>query len=1062
MRILELPDLHFNPSRKDIFDIVSKNILKHVIAENVQVCSFAGDLWKSVTTNNEKGGNQYLIDFIKELVKHCSVVAIEGTPGHDSPGCYYILEQVGLVLLKPGKVYSYIEDSITGSKFLEPIVLGSEHPDMKAIFFGVPELSKKTIYSKLDVNSGEANGLAINAFTTYMDRFVAPMRLKYSNLEAYMLFHGNVCDTEKENTTDIIMKASDIVINSDVFARANLTRVTLGHIHLPWESKKCSMGYGGSPSLTWGEVNFLPAANLIEGGQIIQRLPYGTPRRVKVNNVKDIEPDPMTAYWLHTDNEEAVLPEGLHHWSKKTIKERKAITQRVTEEEIQKAVTLWDLALLFDPGLDISLKSKFDQIEKTVKPEKDNTKNIKVENITVKGCILFNGQDAYLNNEELENGLTTITGDNGEGKSSILSFNSPFPSIIGKDYRSINEFFNQKGSCIIKNIDVDGSKHKHIININAHTQAKKIECSISIDGNPVLNKGQFKEMVLKCAELYGSEESYLLTSFYIQPLQGSQGSSLMSANMITIRDLVQSIAGVDRSQEKRFALDQVDILKKKSETAQIKIDLLESQKICPLTVETKRLETQTAIKRIIRDIQEKTSQGKKTKIEFDRLTELKAIEDKKQISLDFKNNELDKLGHLIKGLTLQISETQELVKNIPAVRKKLEDNNINKLAAEKQNKIKLSNEELTNSYNFDKRNYNNKVSELESGIIQLNKNVESQYESINLISKPCEHCGKLSNSIEKRVKELELLISADNKSAVYLTEELENLKEPKAPKLEEFKVIPLLDDFAVLNMRQQVDKALSSESNIDLWKSNLKSSQSEFDRLDAEVLKIIIKDINIKSTEDNLNLLRAQTSELNTNGKLLEKDLEGFELELGKAKKQREEIESLKLALNTKNLEEWLEVSKLLGSNKIPALELDTMLASIDYEATNIISSFKDGKFSFTTNTKDGDIDRFNIMIHDNETGVEKSFLSHSPGEKAFLSDCYTKALLRKRADNIYSPIITDEADAPISPKHIEAYYNIQTKFYGNSLKVLIVSHCTEAKAYIENSIEIGDIKNVR
>ena len=58
------------------------------------------------------------------------------------------------------------------------------------------------------------------------------------------------------------MRSSDIVIHSDIFARANLTRVSLGHIHKPWESEKCNMGYTGSPSLKWGERGFVPSMTM--------------------------------------------------------------------------------------------------------------------------------------------------------------------------------------------------------------------------------------------------------------------------------------------------------------------------------------------------------------------------------------------------------------------------------------------------------------------------------------------------------------------------------------------------------------------------------------------------------------------------------------------------------------------------------------------------------------------------------------------------------------------------------------------------------------------------------
>src|SRR5690606_14292498 len=115
-------------------------------------------------------------------------------------------------------------------------------------------------------------------------------------------------------------------------------------------------------------------------------------------------------------------------------------------------------------------------------------------------------------------------------------------------------------------LTVNGQIHEHLITIKApHTQNPKTECYLTIDGVPALDKGTFDEMMAKCEDLYGPFSDYLLTTFYVQPQQSKHPSGLMSATMTDIRDLVQSIAGIDREAEKRFALDRVKELTDEAE-----------------------------------------------------------------------------------------------------------------------------------------------------------------------------------------------------------------------------------------------------------------------------------------------------------------------------------------------------------------------------------------------------------------------------------------------------------------------------------------------------------------
>ena len=85
-----------------------------------------------------------------------------------------------------------------------------------------------------------------------------------------------------------------------------------------------------------------------------------------------------------------------------------------------------------------------------------------------------------------------------------------------------------------------------------------------------------------------------------------------------------------------------------------------------------------------------------------------------------------------------------------------------------------------------------------------------------------------------------------------------------------------------------------------------------------------------------------------------------------------------------------------------------------------------------------------------------------NPGNKAFYSDCYIKALIRKRNERqqrSYSPIIYDEADGPIHPKRVKGYYDIQEAYFKKE-QVIITSQKDISTSYVEKVFNIEEMKS--
>jgi hypothetical protein len=267
-----------------------------------------------------------------------------------------------------------------------------------------------------------------------------------------------------------------------------------------------------------------------------------------------------------------------------------------------------------------------------------------------------------------------------------------------------------------------------------------------------------------------------------------------------------------------------------------------------------------------------------------------------------------------------------------------------------------------------------------------------------------------------------------------------------------------------------IEAGMKAESEIKAMKEQNDHAQERINTLQHTISNIKINhtiDVSVENVETKLEEVRNKYSGIKTILATYEADLKNEKEKLEKLNQQKKEIEADKKALSKlkTHLEEWQYIAKMLNADKIPALELEIIIGGIDQTATEIINPFMSGRYSFKTVTqiegKNKAVDKFDIIIHDAETGNEASIFFKNPGHKAFFSDCYIKALIQKRNEKSvisYSPIIMDESDGPISPEQIPVYYDIQNNYFQDNT-VLIVSHSTDAKQFIQNIVNIEELK---
>lgn len=1162
-KYLSVPDFHFSSKWGEISKQVMAAIIKAAKDNHVDFVSFVGDTFNEPIVNSNKGGINDIRAMFKELLSYCSVTAIEGTPSHDGPGCYGVLEDLGVVLLKPNHTYGFARGAIfdTSNTATTP----------ECILFGVPELSKKLVQAKLQLSADSATSTTLELFKGYVASYISPMRLKYKDIPAYGFLHGNVSDSHQENCTDIVLRSSDLVIYTEDLRPADLTRWEFGHIHTPWESEVINGGYAGFTGIDsnpWGKRDFVPSMDLVDN-DTVTRIPYGTPKRVKIPKPLD-NYDANTAYWLFTKDPKATLPEIVHPWSRVTFNEQTKATRRVTEEEAKKVKKLSDLLTLLDPDATDKAKELIDTIPTYDKKQSLNV-NVALQSVEVKGCKFFNGNTVKFNLSTLSNTVTELRGDNGSGKSSLLAFCTPYPIIVGKDTQNrdsaIGEFFNQKDSSIHKVFLVNGHVHDHLINIKgAHTKTSKNECYLTIDGKAQLDKGTFDEMFAMCEKLYGTFSDYVLTSFYVQPLQSKKLSSgLMSADMKDVRNLVQNIAGIDREKEKAYALAQRLELDNKSVKLENWIQGSKDNLIDVDSVKQTIANKNSSItdkNNELASITEKGKQLAEDKKKLDKVAAQNEVEKQKETSdrtklaeLKNKKEELEKSITGFKELALQATSIRE---NIENNNKNYEANNSRFILVDKNNKLKASYdkkhaeleasiqtakfdvtkkrqevEAKNNTAKFEyqrqknalqakidklEREYNstvsdakiayeNKQKQLTDTMNQARNAIKIAKSNIVALNKPCPQCGYIAPDIKSQIAELEAEIKSNmdkgiNAKAKFdaLVEpnidipeelklikfELDNIKEPEsilAPQssqelrnaekaLSELAtpeyvsvpdVLPVLSDSEIKTLQDKLSDINVGNSKIAEYQAQIATITSDVETLEHATYNYDPNlDSVIKAKESEIEELRNSYTDIKESIATIKAEIASAEGEIQRFKEQRStidgkerELEQLKATSKV-----WDYLAKMLNPNKIPALELEMMLSSIDAEATRIIESYQDGRFTFETQTQnERGSDKFDIMVFDGMTGDKRSFMKFSVGQKCFLSDAYTKALVRERNSNgtrLYSPVIMDESDGPLQPELVGAYYEIQKNYW--NVPVLAVSHNPTSHEYLESRVDIKDL----
>lgn len=1033
MKYLDVADFHYNPNRKEECIEAFSKIIK--ASADVDFVVFSGDLFDLPVYANDD--LNVLLDLMHMINKPCCGVC--GTQGHEVRSMYRALvESVGFVLMEPGVEYGFIDGKI--------IKIFPDNKNIPSVLlYGLDEISKKSVMAHHpELKPNEVNPYINNLLKKLITEDIAAKRSRLPDVPAVLVVHGNISDAVDRNAEkNEALKRADIVIKTEWIKEADITYTSAGHIHQYINFEKINGGYGGSPAWNWNSTGFLPCfnqVNIIGGTVTVDRIPYGTPERRKI--YKPLEKyESNIAYWLEYDGDLNLNPaeHGAHPWSRMTLPEKEKTTRRVDIADVENK-PLAEIAEIFDKNITASQKEKLTEAEKARTQGDRLSRTVRVESVEVENCVLFHDKKLDIKLSDIT-GLTQIIGENGSGKSSVLSFCTPYPVLVGKDTESgrssaIKDFFKNETGKIRKLITVNGIEHEHIILLNKG----KCECFLNIGGRPALERSNFDEFFSRCEKEYGALNDYITTSFYVQPLQGKTESGLMTASQTTVRDIVQNIAGINREEEKQYCLSRVAEYEGKIKEVQTRIDILSEDKNIIADLQKKLPEAEYDRKNSSDNVIKLEAELKTAEAELNIKSALKEENDKKLIQKESLKTTICKKFN-------EKTDAEREIKTLPELRVRRDS------IAEQSKKYNeyLEKYSAWTEAESKKQGILSEVNKLKSTYENNLKLKESYEREISVWNKPCPNCGYICEDNKVHIDALNEKISALD----LVEPNLDDLRRQYGALNGIIRPEVVSRPESVESINAQISVLEEKEKNIIMLEAEIKTLREQEKNISVEVIDITAERNRVDEISNKLRLERITKDMAEKTYLELETKIKAAQNNITEAERLTNENKADML-----ELDDWKYCADILRPNKIPAMELDAVLDTIDRKATDNLKGYRNGRYIVMTETqKEGKksvVDKFDIKIFDTQTGEAKSFKNYSVGEKSFILGAYNNALLdiRKGKNNIdYFPVISDEQDAFIDKNNRAEFYKMnETK------DMLLVSHSPDIENYIENKIKISEV----
>lgn len=746
---------------------------------------------------------------------------------------------------------------------------------------------------------------------------------------------------------------------------------------------------------------------------------------------------------------------------------------------------------------------------------------IRIDRLILRGAIGIwkksHKDEIDLNLESLGPGVVAFASPNGAGKTTILENLHPWPCMLTRD-GTLKDHFRLKDSFrdLYFTDERTGWKYRALINVRADIASGAAEYFLYCDKGsgyeplPGINgrKEPYEEAI---AALFGSLEMYLQTAFVTQR-PTKYAPELSQATQGQRKTLFGELAGIDYLERYREAAKaRGDALEGDLVRLDATIDaasdveaLIEAAK---RTIEGSDFKERAALL----DAQNAERDGKQLAAERDLLAARVADLDRKTSrKIDIEREIANLLGEVQK-IEAEVEGFQSAAEGRGAAEEELEKyealaKEAEGLKAEKA-KIDEADRQAQGEYQRALSAALVRQNAARASLDEKNRAYASADQRLAVakaklsepIKETCPTCGQLlpeadrarleiaRHEIEVQVANLADSLKALGRevdaadaavSAVVLPLAPEPSPFPGASRLHELErsldwldpneareTIRKADEAAVRideagkRKAERESQARKYETERDTLAGEIEASQGTREALEA-------KERELDTTRERYTAAKGASAAAHAFGEAAKRNLEDAEKRVA-ARKEAE----MKRAAVQAELSDWRLLERAVGPNGVQALELDALAPSIAAVSNKLLTEAYGSRYQIEfrttriagTGKKTKQVEDFEIVILDTETGDEQTIDSLSGGEAVWIRKALYDGFAIIRAKNTgvkFQTAFLDEADGALDPEAKMLYLRMLEAAHKESgrFQTIIVTHSTELQSMVERTINVAEL----
>lgn len=456
MKIIHTGDIHYSRDNQERALASLNTVCETGEKEGVDLYVVAGDIFDKPINNTSSSGFPELISVIQRMMNKAPVVAVTGTPTHDSHGSYEILKKIEarhpFVVLGPAVPH-----------FLENFGIKNERNEhTKLLILGCPEPQKVWFMRDQQLGKEESNE-AIKGGMRELFLGLGAIRKQHPDIPCLFVYHGTVAGASISESQ--VMPPGGIQVGREDLAMIGADYYALGHIHMGQQIGDTPMYYCGSAfPVDWGEIE-QKLFNLVKIGEEktdpdllcvgTEFILYPHPPRKKIVlekpwNIPASEVEGFEVWvQLRATKEElrevdpGILRKDLEQWGTapgSKVEVSIIPTETIRSEQITEASRLREkvkiYAELSGESVPDSILEKANGIEERSRSEGNRAHglHIRICKLVLRGAIgIAKGigkKQINIDFSQYDPGLIALIGINGSGKTTLIENMHPYPQML--------------------------------------------------------------------------------------------------------------------------------------------------------------------------------------------------------------------------------------------------------------------------------------------------------------------------------------------------------------------------------------------------------------------------------------------------------------------------------------------------------------------------------------------------------------------------------------------------------------------------------------------------------